>query len=91
MKRIKELIEKRAGIAQTASAAYLCARAEKIIQRLVGSKQVKARKYQNQVLFLVVGNPSLSQEIFNRQEEIKKELERELKKPINRISYRVGL
>jgi hypothetical protein len=90
MKRIRELIEKKSGIARTASAAYLCARAEKIIQRMVNSKQVEVRKYQNQVLFLVVQNPSLSQEIFNHQEQIKKQLTKKLKKPINRISYRVG-
>lgn len=89
MKRIREVIAKKRGLAQIASAALFCQEAEKIIKEMIGSDQLRVKKYQNQTLFLFIKNPSLAQEVFSCQGEIIQRLKEELKKPIKRLSYRV--
>jgi len=90
MARIRDLINQKKGIARTASAAFSCQKAEKIIKELIGSNNLRVAKYQNQTLFLKIKTPSLAQKIFNRQTEIKKQLQEKLKRPVERLSFFVG-
>ncbi len=89
MRRIKELISKKQGVGKTATAAFFCAKAEEIIQKVFETDRIKVKKFHNQTLFLRIENPSVAQKVFNQQEQIIKRLKEELKEPITRLSYRV--
>lgn len=84
------MISKREGVARTATAAFFCAKAEEIIQKIFETDKITVKKFHNQTLFLRIENPSLAQRVFNQQGQIIKRLKEELKEPIARLSYRVG-
>jgi len=89
MKRIDQLISQKTGIAKTATVAYLCQKAEKMIQEQFNDQGIKVKKYQNQILFLKIPNPSLAQQIYSQQTELIKKLNQDLETSIKRLSYRL--
>ena len=97
MKNIKDLIEsKKGGIKKTASCAYFCKRADQLIKKLVGGKEInkklKVKKIQGKTLFVEVANPSLAQKVKMEEEEILKKLKKIKNSPtVERVSYKVAL